>query len=485
MRTVISHFYNEEYLLPFWLKHHKKYFDHGIMINYASTDASVQIIKDICPDWEIVDSENKYFDPLLIDEEVMKIEKRVSGWKIALNTTEFLIGNFGIIPETNEPKQIIIPCHLMVDTTDTEFTDIKISLINERQFGIPYYKNNIRSCRSFHNCDIKYGPGRHFQNPNTDELHILYYGFCPMNKITLNRKLQIKNKLVPNPGNSWDSDHRRSAGELLEVHNSYQRECEDMSELIKKYVKFEKIDYLTICYKNYDLILLQIENFKKLFNNNFNLIIVDNTPTQFKNVDLLKKIVEETPNIKIISRDYNSVEFDGISHGLAIDIGLRFCDNDIVCVFDSDFFFLNKNINEYILKLFNDGFLAVGCEFNDGTIDSVKYIDMYPENFNNAPVCYAAFYHKDVAKSNTFMIDMNEVNINRNTNGYIETGSKIRKYIVDNKLKGKTWKAEREVRPCFFKDDDGTLIGVHYVAGSHINFNEKTLDDLKTIINNN
>lgn len=249
-------------------------------------------------------------------------------------------------------------------------------------------------------------------------------------------------------------------------------------------MKFEKIDYLTICYKNYDLILLQIENFKKLFGLDFNLLLVDNTPNQFKNFDLLKKIESENPNIKIVNRDYDFNEFDGVSHGHAIDIGIQNCYNNIICVFDSDFFFLHKNLNEYILNLFNDEFLAVGCEFNDGTIDSVKYMDMYPENFN-APVCYAAFYHKDVAKSSTFKIDMNEVYQNRDTNGYIETGWRIRKYIVDNKLKSKTWKAERQVRPCFFKDETGTLIGVHYVAGSHANFNEKMLDDLKNIINNN
>ena len=45
--TIISHFYNEEYLLPFWLNHHKKYFTNAIMIDYDSTDNSVDIIKKI------------------------------------------------------------------------------------------------------------------------------------------------------------------------------------------------------------------------------------------------------------------------------------------------------------------------------------------------------------------------------------------------------------------------------------------------------
>ena len=53
-KTVVTHFFNEEYLLPWWLEHHKKYFDHGVMIDYNSTDSSVEIIKKICPTWTIV-----------------------------------------------------------------------------------------------------------------------------------------------------------------------------------------------------------------------------------------------------------------------------------------------------------------------------------------------------------------------------------------------------------------------------------------------
>ena len=51
--TVISHIFNEEYLLPFWLENHKNMFDHGIIIDYCSTDSSVEIIKKYCPTWEL------------------------------------------------------------------------------------------------------------------------------------------------------------------------------------------------------------------------------------------------------------------------------------------------------------------------------------------------------------------------------------------------------------------------------------------------
>ena len=96
MKSIISHFYNEEYLLPWWLNHHKKYFDYGLMINYASTDRSVEIINKICPDWKVVDSVNKEFGAKECGDEVEYYEKRISGWKICLTITEFIVGDFSL-----------------------------------------------------------------------------------------------------------------------------------------------------------------------------------------------------------------------------------------------------------------------------------------------------------------------------------------------------------------------------------------------------
>ena len=81
--TVVCHFYNEEYLLPFWLKHHRTMFAHGILIDYHSTDQSVAIIRDLCPTWDVRTSRNTMFQAVLVDEEVMEIEAGVGGYKIA------------------------------------------------------------------------------------------------------------------------------------------------------------------------------------------------------------------------------------------------------------------------------------------------------------------------------------------------------------------------------------------------------------------
>ncbi len=70
--------------------HHTKLFDHGILINKGSTDRSVEICKKFAPHWEVRDSVNPEFDAYATDHEVMRIEQEVQGWKMILNTTEFL-----------------------------------------------------------------------------------------------------------------------------------------------------------------------------------------------------------------------------------------------------------------------------------------------------------------------------------------------------------------------------------------------------------
>ena len=75
--TVISHIFNEEYILPWWLEHHKKIFDHGIIIDYASTDRSLEIIKEICPTWEVVQSKNAEFNAMAVDVEVLEYERKI------------------------------------------------------------------------------------------------------------------------------------------------------------------------------------------------------------------------------------------------------------------------------------------------------------------------------------------------------------------------------------------------------------------------
>lgn len=213
MKTVVCHFYNEEFLLPWWLKHHKAIFDHGIMINYASTDRSVAIIKEICPNWSIIDSRNADFSkPTDIDQEVMDIEKLLDGWRICLNVTEFLYGNTDHLKDYTEnpnPTQYSIGNYVFVDMEDPErvqtILDPKYPLWKQRYWGYDDFANTgashgdgitgimSRMNRSLHNYPVIYKGGRHFGGgpKSFDDLVIFYYGWADASPAGIKRKSQI------------------------------------------------------------------------------------------------------------------------------------------------------------------------------------------------------------------------------------------------------------------------------------------------------
>ena len=138
---VISHFFNEEYLLPWWLSHHRALFDHGVLIDYHSTDRSVEICRDLVPRWDVVTSENSHFSGILCDFEVMKHEQRFADcWKIALNTTEFLVA-----PKLEEMQRLVLandmtgirlPGAIMVDGAPGNPPDRDRPLTEQKRTGI-------------------------------------------------------------------------------------------------------------------------------------------------------------------------------------------------------------------------------------------------------------------------------------------------------------------------------------------------------------
>jgi hypothetical protein len=220
-KTLISHFYNEEYLLPWWLKHHKKYFDYGIMIDYHSTDNSKKIIEEICPHWTIVTSNNKDFDAPKVDWEVMEIESLISGYKIVLNTTEFLISTKEDWEKDflfEKYDQILIPSSVMVDDDlNQNELDYNIPLHKQKNKGMDIHIKpkfySLRNSRSMHKVKVNYSAGRHFYSYNTQEdliktfddgttstiFNILWFGFSPYNEKLLKRRLQIQNVAPRSP----------------------------------------------------------------------------------------------------------------------------------------------------------------------------------------------------------------------------------------------------------------------------------------------
>lgn len=247
MKSIICHFYNEEYLLPWWLEHHKKYFDYGLMINYKSTDRSVEIINEICPEWQVVDSVNPEFSAAEVDDEVMYYEEQIPGWKIALNVTEFLVGNYSLLTEDETSKNIYVPSFYFVDKNDTTSVDSSKPLYEQVTNGIDFVDNPmLRKLRCLHNHQVKYVPGRHFSNFDdaTDDFVVFNYGFSPMNEDLISRKLQIQNRIPESDKRkNWGSEHHDNnrgltAEKLYDIlENTYRPQSKDLSKKMKIYLE--------------------------------------------------------------------------------------------------------------------------------------------------------------------------------------------------------------------------------------------------------
>lgn len=247
--TVIGYFYNEEWLLPHWLNHHVKLFDYGILINYNSTDKSVEIIKKIAPHWKIVDSKNEMFDAELGDVEIMEQERTVSGWKMALNVTEFLLTNDLKKKIANlEKKGISIVRSIGYQINDAAN---ELPFDNNRPLILQRFNGHLDKWRyrTIHNhADGAYHVGRHFDTPglkinpytnrfhkeipiSDDNLYTLWYRFAPF-KEQLPRKIQISARIPDSDKqkgygwNHWDLNEQK-------LYERWQKELIDCDDIRK------------------------------------------------------------------------------------------------------------------------------------------------------------------------------------------------------------------------------------------------------------
>lgn len=223
--TLLSHIYNEEYLLPFWLQHHKDMFDDIIIIDYHSTDRSVEICKTLCPNCTIITTRNACFDAREVDKEIMDIEETIEGIKIVLNTTEFLFCNKPIKELFEENFMYSISYSInCVSPYSTNYYDIK----NYKEFISHLLDDDIRYhsdrfTRQIHNYkNGKYDIGRHKTfniTISTEEAYVVWFGFYPMNELQLQRKLQIQNKMSQRDKNDGlGNQHLFSKEKMLEIN---------------------------------------------------------------------------------------------------------------------------------------------------------------------------------------------------------------------------------------------------------------------------
>jgi hypothetical protein len=253
MRTIISHFWNEEYLLPWWIKHHRGMFDEAVLINWGSTDRSLAEIKKHAPSrWKVINTKWKLpleshqgFAPAL-DEEVMEIEGGLTGWRICLNTTEFLIGDILSIEKEGGTGQHMVGCMQMYDWNPEGKLDWFKPLWSQLWMGRDCRCTgmmNERPPRSIHAHPVAYSLGRHYWHVPTeglnDRMAILHYANCISSPKMMERRLQIQHRLTDtDKRHYWGTQHYHPHREMTadDIRNSIEHRvgtCTDLRNAIK------------------------------------------------------------------------------------------------------------------------------------------------------------------------------------------------------------------------------------------------------------
>lgn len=200
--VLITHFYNEELLLPYWINHHASMFDEAILIDYDSTDRSREYIQKYAPStWKVVKSRNRFFGAEEVDAEVEDIERMFPDetWKLVLTVTEFLIWpNMRAELESTPLNCRSIP---MLDMAGDDKLPLKpdLPLIQQRAL---FTSTDLRPRfvhRHLNDVRPHYAVGRHSVSSDSAAVHhgiIFKYTYSPWPEI-IPRKLQIAARQPP------------------------------------------------------------------------------------------------------------------------------------------------------------------------------------------------------------------------------------------------------------------------------------------------
>ena len=222
---LLSHFYNEALLLPFWIRHHAPMFDYAVLIDYNSTDDSREIIKrQAPPTWRVVPSVDPDFDAATADKQIMMYElEHPDDWHLALTVTEFVVHSdlrrmlSTLDPPEGESRVLQFPAvHMFGD--DTQHFQYFGSLLEQR--SVYMGSDSARSFETLYSRFIHtglmsrnppyYKPGRHGMNTLSNAVpygFIAKFMFTPWPEI-IARKVQIGARVSQlDKSNSRHSQH--------------------------------------------------------------------------------------------------------------------------------------------------------------------------------------------------------------------------------------------------------------------------------------
>jgi len=275
--NIITHFYNEQYLLPFWIDWYKRLPVSSVtLIDYSSTDKSCEIIKEQAPDhWNLIKSRNSDFCAIACDKEVMDIESSLEGWKMAVNTTEFLmipqnlndylnvlINDAGkLFPSHWNTNFVFCPSVGIVGEENQNPRNLKefFSGFNKGYIGhcpvehetVPINKQEYtirRSDRIMHKYNHgHYSSGRHGSSlvrqgyeVKSNSMFLAWVGYYPWNQKTIDRKSSIKNRIPSsNIKEGWGQQHQWNIDKLNSIREELESGCGNLVDPFDKHFNNE------------------------------------------------------------------------------------------------------------------------------------------------------------------------------------------------------------------------------------------------------
>lgn len=243
--TVITHIYNEAFLLPIWLRHHREKFDHGIIVDYGSTDNPLEIVRELTPHWEFRNTGLDSFQADVLDSVINSIEQRVVGTRIVLTVTEFLLGQ----PRKAE-RRYLIPQVVLVNMDDALQFDPQQPFHKQVTWGVGSDTESTAPwwSRSMHQVPTAYGAdgsmtGRHYHGIDNGEYLIYRVSNCYVSPEMFDRRLQIQHRIPEQDKHrqmgvqhhNWNQGLTKNI--LIEQQNELRLKARDVSDLLQGYDK--------------------------------------------------------------------------------------------------------------------------------------------------------------------------------------------------------------------------------------------------------
>lgn len=225
------------------------------------------------------------------------------------------------------------------------------------------------------------------------------------------------------------------------------------------------IDVCLVIHKNYDLLWLQLEQWKNL--TDFRLLIADNTPPILRQPIGLVSAPHRLFTHEVMGDD-------GETHGGTLDFLVKQSESEFVGVCDSDFFIVHPDPWSYIYPYFQRGCQVVGVEsLNQGWLNRHARIDAaggivpsYCYKGYTSPCVFCCFFTRSLALSETFVVTHYEGRIERK-----ETGWRFRHKILDanipnHVIRGFQYPGQEEILwDSYYFGTPEEPFGVHLTAG--------------------